>query len=220
MRLVICDQHVVFAESLAYLLGLRGHEVAVRQRLADARLILECQPIDIAVLDSPLSDEAVVSDLRAVSSTAPHTAIVLLTGQGDRRLYDAAIASGVRAIVHKRRPIDEVIDVLERVHAGESVLDREVVQDPSSPQLTSVNDSHRLAAFLTPREREVLSALVQGAGTSQLAHSLGISTTTARCHIQSVLIKMGAHSRLEVTTAAVHAGLVSAKTGDWLSAAR
>ena len=46
--------------------------------------------------------------------------------------------------------------------------------------------------FLTARERQVLAALVRGADTRQMARSLGISTTTTRCHVQSVLTKMGA----------------------------
>jgi two-component system nitrate/nitrite response regulator NarL len=79
--------------------------------------------------------------------------------------------------------------------------------------------AHRLATFLTKREREVLSALVRGSDTMNLASSLGISQTTARCHIQSVLTKMGVHSRLEAATGAVRHGMIRPDTGEWLIAA-
>jgi two-component system nitrate/nitrite response regulator NarL len=49
-----------------------------------------------------------------------------------------------------------------------------------------------------------------------VARSLGIASTTARCHIQSLLTKMGAHSRLEVATVAVRSGMVSPASGEWL----
>jgi two-component system nitrate/nitrite response regulator NarL len=74
-----------------------------------------------------------------------------------------------------------------------------------------------LAAFLTPREREVLSALVCGDDTKKVARSLGIAAATARCHIQSLLTKMGAHSRLEAATTAVRSGMINPETGQWLT---
>jgi two-component system nitrate/nitrite response regulator NarL len=78
------------------------------------------------------------------------------------------------------------------------------------------NDAQRLGRYLTAREREVLSALVRGDDTAKLARNLGIAAATARCHIQSVLTKMGAHSRLEVATTAVRCGMVSPESGEWL----
>jgi two-component system nitrate/nitrite response regulator NarL len=61
--------------------------------------------------------------------------------------------------------------------------------------------------------------LVRGEDTAKLARRLGISRTTVRCHVQSVLTKMGAHSRLEVATTAVRTGVVSPRTGEWLGSA-
>ena len=64
----------------------------------------------------------------------------------------------------------------------------------------------------------MLSALVRGDDTNTLARSLGIAAATARCHIQNVLTKLGAHSRLEAATRAVRNGMVSPETGAWLAA--
>jgi len=46
--------------------------------------------------------------------------------------------------------------------------------------------------------------------------ALGITANTARCHIQAVLMKLGAHSRLEAATTAVRYGMVDPQTGKWL----
>jgi two-component system, NarL family, nitrate/nitrite response regulator NarL len=62
----------------------------------------------------------------------------------------------------------------------------------------------------------VLGALVRGDDTSKLARSLGIASATARCHVQNVLTKLGAHSRIEAATNAVRHGMVSPNTGRWL----
>jgi two-component system nitrate/nitrite response regulator NarL len=57
---------------------------------------------------------------------------------------------------------------------------------------------------------------VRGQDTARLARSLGVAETTARCHVQAVLMKLGAHSRLEAATTAVRYGMVNPADGRWL----
>jgi DNA-binding NarL/FixJ family response regulator len=93
------------------------------------------------------------------------------------------------------------------------VVDRSLVTRPAAPAPRT--GARQLARLLTPREREALCHLVRGLDTSQLARAMGISWATARSHVQSVLTKLGVHSRLEAATVAVRHGLVSG-TGEWL----
>ena len=62
---------------------------------------------------------------------------------------------------------------------------------------------HRLAAYLTIRERQCLGLLVEGLDTAQMAVRLGVSPATVRTHVQSLLTKLGVHSRLEAASLAV-----------------
>ncbi len=62
---------------------------------------------------------------------------------------------------------------------------------------------HRLAAYLTIRERQCLQLLVEGLDTAQMAVRLGVSPATVRTHVQSLLTKLGVHSRLEAASLAV-----------------
>ena len=62
---------------------------------------------------------------------------------------------------------------------------------------------------LTSRELEVLRLLASGTSTTSAAESLGISTATLRAHVQAVLRKLGAHSRLEAVAEAARLGLVT-----------
>jgi two-component system, NarL family, nitrate/nitrite response regulator NarL len=142
---------------------------------------------------------------------------VLLTAGVDAGLLRAARAAGVRGVADKRHPVTEMLQVLERVIAGESAIEPErVAPRPVNTVRRHANDGLRLASFLTAREREVLCGLVRGHDTNKLARSMGIASATARCHIQNVLTKLGAHSRLEAATSAVRYGMVSPETGDWL----
>ena len=62
--------------------------------------------------------------------------------------------------------------------------------------------------MLTDREHEVLARLVRGQSTTSMARSMGVRLSTARSHVDAVLIKLGAHSRLEAVACAVREGLV------------
>ena len=62
---------------------------------------------------------------------------------------------------------------------------------------------------LTPREREVLNAMAGGKDTQAIADALGLSRQTARGYVQTVMEKLGAHSRLEAVAEGARLGLVT-----------
>jgi two-component system nitrate/nitrite response regulator NarL len=219
MRILICDYQVVFAESLAHLLAARGDQVVgITHDLDDAAALLHEKAVDVFLLDVVFGSDRQLGRLAELRRAAPQTSMVLLSGRIDPPLFAAARAAGVHAIADKRQPVAEINRLLARVYAGDHPGLSPAPAEPMTPRQRHcpANDAHRLAAFLTPRERQVLSALVCGEDTKTVARSLGITYTTARCHIQSLLTKMGAHSRLEVATTAVRSGMVSPQTGEWL----
>jgi two-component system nitrate/nitrite response regulator NarL len=219
MRVLVCDDHILFAESLADLLSAAGCQiVAVTAHPDRAAAVLRREPVDICVLDVLFGAESVLPRLRELRRLAPATRIVLLTGRVDARLVAAARDAQVRAVADKRHLAGDITRLLHRVYAGERVFpaDTRPVPGPRQPTTDPANQAHQLAEFLTPRERQTLRALVGGHDTRTLARTLGVAPATARSHVQRVLSKMGAHSRLEAATAAVRYGLISPETGDWL----
>jgi len=222
MRVLVCDDHVLFADSLAHLLRARGRDVvAVAHEPAAAVAALRRTPADIAVLDvSYGGDDTVLNHLTELHRVAPATRVVLLCGQIDNDLLAACRIAGVHAVADKRQPADEIMTILDRVYQGERLIPADTGTAEAEPAVPAARapagDAQWLAGFLTPREREVLSALVRGNGTAKLARTLGIAEATARCHVQAVLTKMGAHSRLEAATTAVRHGMVNPETGEWL----
>ncbi len=168
VRIVLCDRHVSFAESLAYVLTVRGDDVVgVVHRISDATAIAANEPVDICLVDADDPDR--LDDLHALCRAVGDAPVVLLAAEIDP-------------------------DVQSRV----------------------VKEGQRLAEYLSPRERQVLSALVRGKDTAALARSLSMSTNTARSHVQNVLTKLGAHSRLAAVRVAVQMGMVDPRTGEWL----
>ncbi|HET8657802.1 MAG TPA: response regulator transcription factor [Micromonosporaceae bacterium] len=219
MRLLICDYQVVFAESLAHLLTARGKRVvAVTHDLDRAVMALRGQPVDVCLLDVVFGGEPALDRLPQLRRAAPRTHLVLLSARVDTALMAAAQQAGVSGVADKHQPVADLIGLLDRVHTGAPEPPGAPAAGPAAalPGQRPANDAQRLAAYLTPRERQVLSALVCGENTTKLAAAMGIAANTARCHIQSLLTKMGAHSRLEVATTAVRCGMVHPETGEWL----
>jgi two-component system nitrate/nitrite response regulator NarL len=218
MRVVICDDHVVFAESISHLLAMRGMEIAaITHHPMDAASVLRRESVDVCLMDvmfGTISALAFLPDLRAA---APRTGVVLLTAWLDAPLLANARAAGVHGIANKCQPADEIFELIERVSIGDIVIpdDRELEPARASGRRLT-NHVQQMASYLTPRERQILSGLVRGAGTTKLASGMGITEVTARCHIQNVLTKLGAHSRLEAAFVAVRNGLIDPATGEWL----
>jgi two-component system nitrate/nitrite response regulator NarL len=221
MRLLICDDHVVFAESLAHFLAMSGKEiVAIAHCPAQLVEILRRECVDVCLLDVRFGPETAFDRLADVRAASPRTRIVLLTAYLDGSLLAAGRAAGIEAIAEKSRPALEIINVLDRVYAGQSVLPSGAPATPANgaADRRPANIGKHLTGFLTPRERQVLSALVRGDDTAKVARSLGIASATARCHVQKVLTKLGAHSRVEAATSAVRYGMIDPETGEWLAA--
>jgi two-component system nitrate/nitrite response regulator NarL len=63
-------------------------------------------------------------------------------------------------------------------------------------------------ADLTRREREILGLLAEGTSTRRIAEKLDLSRHTVRTHVQNILLKLGAHSRLEAVATGVRLGIV------------
>jgi DNA-binding NarL/FixJ family response regulator len=214
VKVIVCDDHAVFADSLALVIADAGHSVVgVAYSPDDALSALRAAPADVCLIDLHFPGESVLERLPELRAVAPDTRFVVLTGFLEQGVLDAGVDAGVRGFAHKGQQAREIIELLSRVHDGELVVDDATARvAPSSPR----NQAQHVARFLTPREREVLTRLARGESTVALAKAMGVTRSTARTHVQSVLTKLGVHSQREAVIEAARHGLVSVETGEWL----
>ncbi len=218
MRAVICDDHALFADSLADVLSTSGIEIAaVTYTPEDALRALGSSAVDVCSLDVMFGNTSVLDRLAEFRWAAPRARLILLSGILDAAAVSAGRAAGVSGFADKRQSAAEIVTTFLKVAAGQTVVPACLRGIPGPRRSASEPNeaARRLASYLTPRERQVLSALVGGSDTTGLARQLGVTTTTARCHIQSILIKMNVHSRLEAATTAVRIGLLDPESGEW-----
>lgn len=208
MEVVICDDHRAFAESLAYVLETEGISViAVTTTPPDAYAVVERQRPDVCIMDVQFPEHD------GIEATAELVArygcrVLLLTGATDANTLSAALAAGASGFVHKAEEIPTIVRAVQRVAKGDVVVETPRLSDPSERQPARSASSQRLLELLTRREREVLELIVRGVGTQEIADQLHVSYSTARTHTQSILTKLGVHSRLEAAAFAVGNRLV------------
>jgi DNA-binding NarL/FixJ family response regulator len=136
----------------------------------------------------------------AVNAGGGRTRVIVLSGMSDDTTVRAIRSAGASGLVHTSTSIDGLLRALDRVSSGKTV-----VCVPRSRRQSSSTDTTRprRGSDLTPRERQCLGLLVDGVSTSEMASALVISELTVRSHIQRLLQKLGAHSRLEAASLAV-----------------
>jgi DNA-binding NarL/FixJ family response regulator len=107
--------------------------------------------------------------------------------------------------------MDEIIDAVRRLKAGETLLPLEDVVELlrfAGARKEEEYEAQQTIALLTDREREVLEALAEGLDAQQIAGRLHISAKTERNHVASILAKLDVHSRLQALVFAARHGVV------------
>jgi two-component system nitrate/nitrite response regulator NarL len=206
ITVLICDHHRLFAETFAGALRAAGADVRVAADPAEALADLSRAPADRVVMSLHFPEQASPEAIRQVRLRWPETHV---SGLGAVDL-EIERSLGVSAVLSKKRPLAELVEAVVRAGVTPrrpSVPDA-VRQHPPTP--ASRVDAATLAArFLTDRERDVLRLLVGAQPTGQIADELGISVTTTRGYVQSILSKLGVHSRVQAVSYAVRHSVVS-----------
>lgn len=210
---------MVFLDALSTVLSQHGYGVgAVARSSREMVALVRAERPEVCLVDrhAPMDDDVeTIGRLRAASE---HTSVVVVSGHPGREAAGQAVNAGASGYLHQSRGIGALVTALERVLAGEVVVD---VPEAAPPARRSAepNQALRLARHLTSRERQCLLMLVEGLDTAAMVARLGVSRTTVRTHLQSVLTKLGVHSRLEAVSFAVRHRLPDLWSGDSLLAA-
>lgn len=197
MRLLVCDDHGLLLEALSMALVNRGHEVVATaldpdQAVEAAR---EHQP-DGCLLDMNFPLGNGLNAIRRIHEVSAGTKVVILSGSISPGLVADAIAQGAQGFVSKGKPIGAVIEALVLAHEGYLAVDPLLLRAALKPRGAD-DDPLWMLKFLTEREWDVMRCLIDGLSTQQIADRLAVQRSTARTHVQNLLIKLGVHTRLK-----------------------
>jgi DNA-binding NarL/FixJ family response regulator len=213
IRVLVVDDHHLFAESVSRVLNEEGDIVVVGQSGTSAAAVGSAQQLqpDVALVDYRLPDSDGVATALAIREVSPATRVLILTGMTDERILTDAIEAGCAGFLTKDNAIWELVAAVHLVHSGEAYLSPGAL----AALLPRLRKDHRnIGSDLTVREHEVLQLMSSGAGNKDIAGLLNLSLNTIRNHVQNVLVTLGAHSKLEAVAIAAREGLVDRRQGD------
>jgi two-component system nitrate/nitrite response regulator NarL len=210
MRLLLCDDHQLLLEALSMALADKGHTIVATaldpdQAVEAAR---EHKP-DVCLLDLNFPNGNGLNAIRRIHAVSADTKVVILSGTISAALVADAIAQGAQGFVVKEKPIGVVIEAVELAHQGYLAVDPLLLQAALRPRVRG-DDPLWVLKFLTEREWQVMRCLIDGLSTQEIADRLCVQRSTARTHVQNLLIKLGVHSRLQAAALmTAHASEVS-----------
>jgi two-component system nitrate/nitrite response regulator NarL len=209
VRVVLGHQHRLFLDALTEALSQEGVTVAAQATSPqDVLTAVALHEPDICLLAISFPHSSGLDVLRVIRRRYQTVKVVMLSDISDPAIVAAATDAGAAGFIWKEQRITGIVQTLTRVLAGERALGTAPAA-PGAGRFGSqvVADGYCLLQLLTLREQEVLMLMMEGQSTKQIARSLAIALSTARTHVQSVLVKLGAHSRLEATTMVARSGV-------------
>lgn len=207
VRVMVVDDHQLLTQSLLMVIEEETDMtvVATAASVAEARLNARRHRPDVVLMDYRLPDGLGTDAARFIREENPNIKVVMLTGFPDDAILVAAIEAGCSGYITKDSAVSEAISAVRAAHAGEALISPSMLAR-LLPKLR--RDYRGVGSTLTEREREVLSLLAQGSQNSAVADQLFLSVNTVRKHVQSILSKLGAHSKLEAVAIAVREGIL------------
>ncbi len=195
----VIEDHPVYRQGLARVIeNADGLELVSTHRSAeDFNTSRPAASVVLLDLHLPgLEGSAAVADL-----TASGYRVLVVSASTTRADVVNSLAAGAHGYVGKDAENDQITDAILAVAAGGTYI---------SPTLASLLlQAEEVNPNLTPREREVLELLAEGASDKVIAHHLAITVTTVHSHLDRIRDKTGRRNRAALTRLAIDQGLTS-----------
>src|ERR1700676_3788857 len=214
-RIVIADDHPIFRESFRRPPESEPDLKVIGEACDGAeavKLARQLKP-DILLLDLAMPRHPGLEALREMSSVSNHNAVrvILLTAAAEKNQIVEALQLGARGGVLKECATQLLLKAIHTVMAGEYWVGRESVSNLVQYLRTLVQSSGEEARQkkfgLTPRELEIVSAVVAGYSNKETAEYFKISEDTVKHHLSNIFDKLGVSTRLALALFAVNQSL-------------
>src|SRR6266481_2188746 len=213
VRILIADDHPIFRDGLKRLLESERDFKVVGEAcdgVEAVKMVRQLKP-EILLLDLAMPRRPGLEALREMSTDATSVRVILLTAAAEKDQIVEALQLGARGVVLKDSATQILLKSIRAVMHGEYWVGREsvsnLVQYLRSLIDSSATASRRKRYGLTPRELEIISAVVAGYANKEVAEHFKISEDTVKHHLSNIFDKLGVSTRLELALFAVNQSL-------------
>ena len=202
VRLVIADDHPIVLEGLEWLVT-RTREFVVIERCTSGAAVIDAvmrsRP-DMVVMDVRMPPPDGLEVLRDLRTRGVNVPVVLLTAALEYDRVLETIRLGVRGLIPKDVPAEQLICCLRSVAAGGTSLDPVLVGRAAAAMMVRESAMRRLRQVLTTREVEIFQLAARGLRNKEIAGQLFITEGTLKVHLHRIFDKLGFRSREDLVT--------------------
>ncbi len=213
LRILLVDDHVLFRNGVAVALTTRPDFQMVGEAndgVEAVALARESQP-DIVLMDIAMPRCNGLEATRLIKREKPNVRIIILTvSDHDEDLYEA-IKSGAQGYLTKDLKAQVLLDTIDVVARGEVVFSGAVaarILQEFDEHREGTSEKDEMTDKLSAREIQVLELLAQGQSNSEIAGILGLSESTVKNHLRTILDKLHLRNRVQAAVYAVQQGLM------------
>jgi DNA-binding NarL/FixJ family response regulator len=205
LRVVLADDHPVYRQGLAKLLGKSG--IAVVGEAANGRAaieVVERVAPEVVVVDLYMPGVSGFEVIQHLTGRRPPMRVLVVTGSADEDDVSNAIRAGASGYLLKDGPVEEVVLGIRAAAVGGALISPSIAPRLLGP----IRDGLKVQpepppAVLSKRELDVLKLVADGKCNQEIGEALFIGTGTVRNHVSRVLMKLNVDNRVQAAVRAV-----------------
>jgi DNA-binding NarL/FixJ family response regulator len=213
IRIVVVEHRAILAVGVREILDREPDidVVAYVRTPGEAMSAIDEADPDVVLVDVEFRQPEATEATRRLHQGAPESILVVIGGDDDASII-GAIEIGATAHVASTAEPAELVSTIRRVADGEDPLKHELIDRPDLVDRIvdgireSIDAEHPPTHPLSPRELEVLTHVAAGLRNRDIGNTLGVSETTVRNHVSSILHKLGVPNRTRAVTYAARQG--------------
>ena len=217
IRVLLADDHAVVRQGIRQFLEMSPNITIVAEASdgLDAINLIRLHKPDVAVVDIQMPGQSGIEVTRTIRAERLPVGVLILTAFDDPPYVKAVLQAGANGYVLKTADASEIVEAVQAVSEGQSVLDRAIARklmsqlsEPERPR------SDTTVEALTERELGVLRLAAKGYTNKAIGAELSISDRTVQGHLAKIYAKIGAASRTEAVMRAVTLGWIPSAIGE------
>src|SRR4030043_1184429 len=212
-RILIADDHPLLREALSQVFSnQKDMEIVGQANNGEEAVSMTSQlKPDVLVMDIMMPKFDGLEASRQIKTTAPNTAILILTAYDDDNYVLGLLEAGATGYLLKSAKGQDLVEAVRAIRAGESVLHPKIIERLLKQAMANAAETvePKIKDLLSDREMEMLKLLATGMSNKEIAEKLYLSLRTVKAHMSNIFTKMTVASRSEALVEALRKGLLT-----------